>query len=159
VAQHAEEHGHREDGHRLVRSWPDLLEREQREDQGRQPPRAEPANEQDRVAVHPAADQGQGDRNHPHDREAEDGVDDDGPADVIEGDRHGDRPEGQPHQQGHRTPRLLQERELGGAAAAGRGAECDASAEVGDEPVPVHGQSREVGQQCQGEDGDPRSPP
>ena len=54
VREHAEEHGERDDGDGLVRRRAELLEREQREDQGRQPARAEPADEQDRVPVEPA---------------------------------------------------------------------------------------------------------
>ena len=53
VGEHAEEDRQGDDRHRLVRARSELLQGEQREDQGRQPPRPEPADEQHRLAIEP----------------------------------------------------------------------------------------------------------
>jgi hypothetical protein len=156
VCQHAEEHGRRDDGHGVVRSRTELFEREEREDQGGEASRAEPADEQHRLAIEACTDRGKGDGNHPHQGEAEHGIQHGGRVHAVEHDGYGDRAEREPYEKRHQAAGLLEEGELRGTTLAGCCAEGQPSAERGDKPVAVHDVCGRVGEEGQGEDCDTR---
>ena len=79
----------------------------------------------------------QRDRHHPHEREAQHGVQQGQGSECVDHDRHGDGTEGQPHQQGDQPARLFEEQQLGGAALPGARAEREPAAEGRDEAVAV----------------------
>ena len=71
MGEHAEEDGHSDDRHCLLRTRAELFQGEQCEDQRGEPSGSEPADEQHCVAVEAGADAGQGDGHDPHEREAQ----------------------------------------------------------------------------------------
>ena len=88
---------HERFGRRMRRTQ--LVERDEQEDDRGQAARPEPADQRDRVGSKTRADERDGDRDHPHDRQAEKRVGDDGRVEPGSDRRtRQSDPEQQPHE-------------------------------------------------------------
>lgn len=92
-------------------AWSQFLDRQQAEDDGRQPAWAEPAHEQDGFPVQAASGQGQGDWHHAYHRQAQCRVEHRLPGEVVNGGRYQYGAEEQPHQDGGQRSGLLDEQQ------------------------------------------------
>ena len=153
VRHHAEQHGRRDDGHRLVRHRPsassassantsDASPRGPNQPTNSTVPRSSPAPIEAiatgimRTTVRLSTAYTSGD------------------GDALDHDRHGDRPEREPHEQRHQPARLLDEDQLGRGRRPAQAAEREPAAEGRDEAVAVQRQRGAVGEERQGQHGD-----
>jgi hypothetical protein len=152
VRDHADQHGDGDDGDGPVgRRAVQFLQREEREHHRRQAPGTEPRHQGGGGQAEPRADQRDRHRDHPDDREAEDRVQHHRPGHGVQRRRDLDGAEGQPDQQGHQGPGLLDERHQGLAAPAAGRAEREPGRERREEPVAPRRHGERVGAHRQAE--------
>ncbi len=141
---------------------PQLLDREEGEDDRGQAARTEPADEEDRWSVETRADQCKSDRQHPQDGEAEQRVENGRHVEVVDHDRHQRRAEEEPHEEREELPDEL--RQLHGHLDLGRvllqlRPEGDPGHEGRDEPVPVQGHGEREAAERRGQGGQSSATP
>ena len=145
----AEQDGKADHGAGGRRTPPQRLHGEQGEDDGDETPGAEPSEEGHRHRAEPYPDQRERDRQHAHHGEAEDRVRGDPPGEVVDGDRHDQGSEEQPHHHGQRGATLLDVGRLPLGPSSAGVTEAQPTDERGHEPVSVDDQRRDVREQSQ----------